>query len=140
VASQAVAVAAAIDRRLTDPVAEWLASGARRYGSVRVVGFQDQYKIRLSLHDIFVSLAVQARGRGEARKDGRELLHGQAEEPRRSSLVEALAYAGGLADTAGVVVLGAPGAGKTTLLHHLYTRVAVAGSESMELPAGLCPV
>jgi formylglycine-generating enzyme required for sulfatase activity len=137
-AADVPAIAKALERRLTDPVADWLACGARKYGSVRIVGFQDQYKIRLSLHDVFVSLSVQQRGRGETPEGKREGLH--AAEPRRANLTEALSYAGGLPDAAGLVVLGDPGAGKTTLLYHLYTRVALGGSESMGLPEGLCPV
>ena len=145
IAVQAPPLLAQLDRRLTDPVAEWLASGARRYSSVRVVGFQDQYKIRLSLHDIFVALSVQPGSRGELRAvtgkergDGDDAL--RAEQPRKASLDEALEYAGTLPETAGIVLLGDPGAGKTTLLHHLYTRTAIAGSRSMGLPEGLCPV
>jgi formylglycine-generating enzyme required for sulfatase activity len=125
-----------------DPIAEWLEWGTRKYGSIRVVGFQDKYKIRLPLHDVFVQLSVQPRERGEpmakARASDRAMLH--AEQPRNVQLQQALVLAGSLPYTAGIVLLGDPGAGKTTLLYHLYTRVATGGSASMGLPEGLCPV
>jgi formylglycine-generating enzyme required for sulfatase activity len=143
-AQESPAIAEQLDRRLADPIAEWLSWGARKYGSVRVVGFQDRYKIRLSLEDVFVSLSVQPRGRGEtpeeARAGDRAGLHARALEPRRTTLAEALALADATPNTAGVVLLGDPGAGKTTLLHHLFTRVAVGSSAEVGLADGLCPV
>ena len=72
VAKDSPPTAGALDWRLTDPVAEWLAYGARQYGRTRVVGFKDELKMSLPLYDAFVSLSMQLRRGEPSTSQGRE--------------------------------------------------------------------
>ena len=140
-AAQSPEIRDRLRRRLPDPIAGWLDWGQRSYGTIRVVGFQDKYKIRLPLDRIFVSLCVQPRGRAETPEEARAgFKQGRGAEPRKATLAEALALANETHNTAGIVLLGDPGAGKTTLLYHLLTRVAQHGSAAVGLADGLIPV
>jgi formylglycine-generating enzyme required for sulfatase activity/3',5'-cyclic AMP phosphodiesterase CpdA len=117
----------------------WLDAMADQHRWIRIVGFQERYKIGLPLDEIFVPLRVRA-GRRKVESLKQDKLGENYVESRVVGTPEALEAASKNPNVAGLAVLGDPGAGKTTLLKQLFLRSVREGSAAAGLPDGLRPV
>ena len=118
---------------------QWINAAAERVRWIPIPGFQERYKIRLALDEIFVPLRLRA-GRRKQHVMRADRLGEDYVESREVDLQGALRMAAEDPGTVGLVVLGDPGAGKTTLLKQLFMRVVKEGSAAVGLRGGLRPV
>lgn len=134
-----------------DPVLDaWRRAEWERLRFVRLLGYRQSGRIKLSLDQVFVSLHIRVGHRrpGEPMNvryqpewaqpgDDETFVPEDAYEPVDLAGALRQAHRRGLR---GLALLGDPGAGKTTLLRHLFCRVVLEGSAAIGLPDGLCPV
>ena len=123
----------------------------RRYGQVRIVGFENTHQITSDLDRGFVPLYVHAdnerRGQGKGRPGKADDIGELAGDV---TIEDSLALAGEsrgrrrdgarLPPRPRLAFIGDPGAGKTTLLHYLYNRAATGQTGGVPELAGLVPV
>ncbi|MCA9538476.1 MAG: SUMF1/EgtB/PvdO family nonheme iron enzyme, partial [Myxococcales bacterium] len=123
------------------PLAAWLDEQWRLLRRVKILGFQRQERVHLTLDEVFVELRTRVGFWGPACAE--KMRFGpEVDGHMRDAHVE---LPGALAlmveaGKRGLILIGDPGAGKTTLLKHLFCRVRAEGSAAVGLPPDLQPV
>ena len=132
---------------LAAEITDYRSHAERRFGAIRLAGFETRVRVPIDLDDLYVPLRAQVDLRGlddvvfadadEAYdRLKRQAFHDESLVP----LTEAFSFATKLGGRRGLVILGDPGAGKTTQLLRLLLKVVGDDATDIGLPADITPV